>query len=473
KPETLGADLVRWLNADGSLPAPDIVVLGLQEVVDLESKTLTARSLWQTTTAKNKIRGADISKRYGRWRSALESALARGAAFAEPFRVIETQSLVGLFICVLARDDVVRRVRAVDVAHVKTGMGGLHGNKGAVAVRLVVDDSALCFVNAHLAAGESPRNNAARVAHCASIVQGLAFSRPVPEIVSATGAQGLPPELANVALDAMVDGGDGTRFFDHAICFFSGDLNFRLRMARALAERCIESGDLDPLLRNDQLLPLIAGENTSLAVPAVQEQPQTETLYSAFYASDSDPEPDAEVPAQASATASGSTGFVLRAFREMPITFRPTYKYDVGTDRYDSSEKRRTPAWCDRVLFRPRGFRDIQQPAHPFQGEGDLQGQINPQIYRRQEDCRLSDHRPISATFAVKIKLIDREARARARARVAAEICAQYESSDAVELARMAKLLWISRHTDSMAKAVEFLDRSNGDLQLAIHNLYR
>ena len=47
-----------------------------------------------------------------------------------------------------------------------------------------------------------------------------------------------------------------------------------------------------------------------------------------------------------------------RAFvhlQEAPITFRPTYKFDKHSAEpldYDSSEKRRVPAWTDRILFR-------------------------------------------------------------------------------------------------------------------------
>ncbi|KAJ1819282.1 Vacuolar protein-sorting-associated protein 33 [Coemansia sp. RSA 2675] len=508
-----------WLGALGGQQMPDIIVVGLQEVVDLESKKMTAKSLWKNTTSKSKPKGkagskpaADISKRYGLWRSALEKALSRGMTFSTAYRAVECQNMVGLFICVFARDDIYRSVREVDVSHVKTGMGGLHGNKGGIGIRFVFEDTSFCFVNAHLAAGESVRNNMARIEHCAAIVKSLSFKRPMPEYQSLAAnelvGQHLPgqnnsrqtvsptADLANLTLDAYVDGGDGQRFLDHAVCFFSGDLNFRLGLGRQQVERYLDINDLDTLLQFDQLLPMItlgaqprslssqpsssnlrSESSTPIVAPnrvsaaATPYEDSVSTLHyqarssqssSAYSSGDED---DGE-----GLTSIGTAGFALRTFREMPILFRPTYKYDPGTDTYDTSEKRRVPAWCDRVLFRggsgqlqvrhQHGNIDSQQQVwHERFGDYDLQGQTSPLIYQRLE-TRQSDHRPIVAAFRVKVKTVDREARSVA----SVDVRRRADTKTLPEMAYFAKTLWLSRYTASMSRASELLAATGGDL---------
>ena len=42
------------------------------------------------------------------------------------------------------------------------------------------------------------------------------------------------------------------------------------------------------------------------------------------------------------------SGAAFVGYEEGPLLFRPTYRYDVGTDIYDTSEKMRIPAWTGR-----------------------------------------------------------------------------------------------------------------------------
>ena len=91
-------------------------------------------------------------------------------------------------------------------------------------------------------------------------------------------------------------------------------------------------------------------------------------------------------------------GFRLRTFAEGPLSFAPTYKYDRRSDEYDSSEKRRVPAWCDRVLWRARA-----------------PGRVRQLHYRRWEP-NVSDHRPVSAAFRIEVKSISPDVRRQVKA---------------------------------------------------------
>jgi len=71
----------------------------------------------------------------------------------------------------------------------------------------------------------------------------------------------------------------------------------------------------------------------------------------------------------------------LKGFREGTIGFPPTFKYIPGTDTLTD---KRIPAWCDRVVFKA----DYDAHAELFE-------------YTSHELKHTSDHRPVSALFAV------------------------------------------------------------------------
>ena len=81
-----------------------------------------------------------------------------------------------------------RDVSNVEVGHKATGLGGVVGNKGAVAVSLRLRDTALCFVNAHLAARpervEERNSNFAGVCRVKLLEYRLSLSR---DTVASTG----------------------------------------------------------------------------------------------------------------------------------------------------------------------------------------------------------------------------------------------------------------------------------------------
>ncbi|RPB08476.1 DNase I-like protein [Morchella conica CCBAS932] len=320
-------DRVFLENVLTSVESPDVIVFGFQELVDLENKKLTAKTLLKGGKKKKAAdHQAHMSHQYRLWQQQLTKSIETHLPRDEPYTLLHSANLVGLFTCIFVKSAERHSIRNVSAATVKRGLGGLHGNKGALIIRFLLDDSSLCFINCHLAAGQShtvSRNN---------------------DIAAILESSSLP---ADPAQDIFVGGGDGSMILDHEICILNGDLNYRIDMHRDSVISRAKNLELPALLERDQLL---------------MERKR-------------------------------NPGFRLRAFNESPITFRPTYKYDVGTDTYDSSEKKRSPAWCDRLLY--RGL-----------------GKIKQTDYRRWE-VRTSDHRPVSGVFAVRLKTVDKARRGR------------------------------------------------------------
>ncbi|MCJ1246850.1 hypothetical protein MMC30_004059 [Trapelia coarctata] len=303
---------------------PDIIVFGFQELVDLEDKKLTAKSLFKGSKKKESSEHEHMSRQYRAWRDFLVREIEDNMPTDQPYHLLHTASMVGLFSCIFVKESLRNNIRELHVAEIKRGLGGFHGNKGAILLRFVLCDSSLCFVNCHLAAGQTQtvqRNN---------------------DIASILEANSFPAERdPSKRIDNFIGGGDGSMIMDHEICVLNGDLNYRIdTMGRDAVVKAVKAKDFPKLLERDQLL----------------------------------------------VSRRRNPGFRLRAFNESPITFAPTYKYDVGTDNYDSSEKHRSPAWCDRILY--RGV-----------------GRIKQTIYQRHE-LRVSDHRPVSGVFKMRVKSI-------------------------------------------------------------------
>ncbi|KAF2669626.1 hypothetical protein BT63DRAFT_372793 [Microthyrium microscopicum] len=290
-------DLSAWLcpPVDSSQRNPEIIAVGFQEIVELSPQ---------------QIMSTDPYPRQA-WENAVKDTLNQNAAQfqEEEYVLLRGGQLVGASLSLFVRVSVLPYIKNVEGSIKKTGLSGMAGNKGAVAIRIDYASTSLCFVTAHLAAGFA--NYDERNRDYKTISQGLRFQR-------------------NRTID------------DHENVIWLGDFNYRIGLPNDRVRQLINEGDLETLYANDQL-------NIQM-----------------------------------------THGNVFRHYDEARIAFNPTYKFDNGTDTYDTSDKSRVPAWTDRVLRK-----------------GDNLKQINYNI----APLRFSDHRPVYATFSCTISVINESIR--------------------------------------------------------------
>ncbi|KAJ1807665.1 hypothetical protein LPJ75_004753, partial [Coemansia sp. RSA 2598] len=253
---------------------PELVVLGFQE---MEAGA-------EAFVYNNEVKA-------GEWSEAVEQALGN-ARYS--YSTLVSKQLIGMFIKVYARIDVLAHIRYVQTASVGCGIMGMVGNKGAVAVRLVYMDTPLCLVCSHLAHGPTQLERRNEQFH--DLCKRLSFGEQEP---------GMPTADPLIPTGSLFGSGQATvgrplSVFDSSYLLWFGDLNYRL---------AIDTQDMDLVVRRGEHMSLLGLDQLRIAMMNKQ-------------------------------------AFV--GFEEADIGFAPTYKYLLGTDEYDAS---RRPSWCDRVLW--------------------------------------------------------------------------------------------------------------------------
>lgn len=148
------------------------------------------------------------------------------------------------------------------------------GNKGAVAIRMDYANTRVCFITAHLAAGFA--NYEERNRDYRIISHGLRFQR-----------------------DRSIE--------DHDAIIWLGDFNYRIGLNDEKVRRLVQAGDLDTLYKNDQVR--LSQANFARSHAHAKGQLNLQMM----------------------------AGRAFSYYSEARITFMPTYKYNNGTDSYDTS----------------------------------------------------------------------------------------------------------------------------------------
>uniref|UniRef100_A0AAX7VWI7 Phosphatidylinositol 4,5-bisphosphate 5-phosphatase A n=1 Tax=Astatotilapia calliptera TaxID=8154 RepID=A0AAX7VWI7_ASTCA len=166
-------------------------------------------------------------------------------------------------------------------------------------------------------------------------------------------------DFESILQQQQFEGGAATGVLDHDVVFWFGDLNFRIEDYDIHVVKCaIDSNKLPLLWERDQLN---MAKNTEL---------------------------------------------ILEGFMEGQLKFPPTYKFDVGTHTYDTSAKKRKPAWTDRILWRLRRT-GSPVPTHNAALQRGLTSwlggatKVTQHAYRSHMSFTISDHKPVSALFSL------------------------------------------------------------------------
>ncbi|GIL84933.1 hypothetical protein Vretifemale_13525 [Volvox reticuliferus] len=363
---------------------------------------------------------------------------------------VASKQLVGVYLSVWVRRKLLPEIRGVQVTTVATGFGGYLGNKGAVAARMRLYDSSLVFVASHLTAGEAEGDELRRNADMHEILRRAIFTS-APDGGGAVAMTAASAALISASLGPGHWPSSTSGITDHDLVIWVGDLNYRISTVpsagttaslaagttgevRPMGQLGLTDADVRAAIRTGRLDLLLAADQLNRERAA---------------------------------------GRVFQGWHEGRLTFLPTYKFKMGTHVYNGDDltpsgsagsltaaaamptaaafaappsgegddgdsgaaagpggtaadpekhKRRTPAWCDRILWWTRtGLRNQQthqthpSPPHAVAGHGASGTATGPTVapglrqlaYWRGE-LTVSDHKPVAAAFVAEVVSYDR-----------------------------------------------------------------
>ena len=276
------------------------------------------------------------------------------------FVPISTTRLGSIQMFVFLRKSMKRHIEPASVRtwEVSCGVGNVLQNKGALGMSMNICGHRLAFISAHLAAHQSKvgaRNTdfwrimRESEKFLSENCNNVDYEQGDEESGIRAGGKSTgsnywdrsdDEEEEEEEEECDMNSYDFPSLENFDCIIFGGDLNYRLDLSREEVQLCLEDaskGDaIASLLDHDQL--------THARV--------SEAAFSGFL--------------------------------EGAINFPPTFKYDKRCDTYDTSKKRRVPAWTDRVLYRaPPGVATLLK-------------------YDAIAKSRHSDHRAVLAKFLLQ-----------------------------------------------------------------------
>ncbi|KAI5287189.1 hypothetical protein KEM54_006180 [Ascosphaera aggregata] len=343
-------------DSEDGLQEVDIYVLGLQEVVDVNSPAEALRPFVDSGPSS-------------RWKEAVQKAIPE-------YNLVSSQQMVGLLLLIYASPSVAPLVTSVNSCSVGTGLMGYMGNKGAVCTRIVVGGTTrIVFVNCHLAAGNDDASLSRRNWDAGQIISRMTFL-PVRE----------EDEIADEIESPNASGDQMVKLGDEEFAFWFGDLNYRLedipgedlRRLLHLHVQGKHGQTEEPFVPQLQKVSDLPRSSSDLPMPELfetnsdaegdlEDDSGVDTSMTAGYQdleTDLDPASD---PASLETTLASllphdqlhrqqmKEQAFQQGWREGRISFLPTYKYDIGeAGVFDTSKKQRAPSWCDRILYRTK-----------------------------------------------------------------------------------------------------------------------